>query len=226
MSCLAVIPYAGARSAVPGMKSRYRAISPHTRHSPCIPGGNLAVRDPHSQSAHGSPETTGGSRACAELRVSARSGPAAASRGGPGAWRGRSGPGWYRRVRRASSPGRRRCPAWRRRWFPVPSVALVRRRRPLGASGTGQGRCGKTQLAAYLAGSLWQSRDVDLLAWVDATSRASVLSGYVQAAAKLGLDHEGDAEAVAARFLAWLAGTSGRGWWCSMTCAMRRTWTG
>jgi hypothetical protein len=46
---------------------------------------------------------------------------------------------------------------------------------------------------------------------VDAASRASVLSGYGQAAAKLGLDHAGDAEAVAARFLAWLAGT-GRPW--------------
>src|SRR5581483_2535566 len=70
---------------------------------------------------------------------------------------------------------------------------------------------GKTQLACYLAGSLWRSRGVDLLAWVAATSRAAVLSGYVQAAAELGLDHGGDAEAVAARFLAWLAGTA-RSW--------------
>jgi tetratricopeptide (TPR) repeat protein len=72
----------------------------------------------------------------------------------------------------------------------------------------GPGACGKTQLAAYLAGSLWRSREVDLLAWVAATSRASVLSGYGQAAAELGLAHAGDAEAVAARFLAWLDGTS------------------
>ena len=41
-----------------------------------------------------------------------------------------------------------------------------------------------------------------------ATSRASILSGYAQAAAELGLDHGRDAEAVAARFLAWLGGTS------------------
>ena len=68
--------------------------------------------------------------------------------------------------------------------------------------------CGKTQLAAYLAGSLRRSRGVDLLAWVAAASRASVLSGYGQAAAQLGLDHGGDGEAVAARFLAWLNGTS------------------
>jgi tetratricopeptide (TPR) repeat protein len=68
--------------------------------------------------------------------------------------------------------------------------------------------CGKTQLAVYLAESLWQSREVGLLAWVDATSRASLLSSYGQAAAAVGLDHGGDAEAVAARFLAWLEGTS------------------
>ena len=49
---------------------------------------------------------------------------------------------------------------------------------------------------------------MDLLAWVAAASRASVLSGYGQAAAQLGLDHGGDGEAVAARFLAWLEGTS------------------
>jgi tetratricopeptide (TPR) repeat protein len=49
---------------------------------------------------------------------------------------------------------------------------------------------------------------VDLLAWVTATSRASVLSGYMQAAARLGLDYAGDAESVAARFVAWLDGTS------------------
>lgn len=37
--------------------------------------------------------------------------------------------------------------------------------------------CGKTQLAAYVAESLWRSRTVDLLAWVAASSRASILSG-------------------------------------------------
>jgi tetratricopeptide (TPR) repeat protein len=66
---------------------------------------------------------------------------------------------------------------------------------------------GKTQLSSYLAESLWRSQSVDLLAWVTATSRASVLSGYVQAAARLGLDDGGDAESVAARLLAWLSGT-------------------
>jgi Tetratricopeptide repeat len=67
---------------------------------------------------------------------------------------------------------------------------------------------GKTQLAAYVADFMWRSRTVELLAWVTATSRASVLSAYGQAAAELGLDHGGDARAVAARFAAWLDGTS------------------
>jgi tetratricopeptide (TPR) repeat protein len=74
--------------------------------------------------------------------------------------------------------------------------------------GEGARASGKTQLAAYLAESLRRSGEADLLAWVDAASRASVLSGYRQAATELGLDHGGDAEAVAARFLAGLAAAS------------------
>jgi tetratricopeptide (TPR) repeat protein len=74
------------------------------------------------------------------------------------------------------------------------------------------GSCGKTQLAAYLAQLLWRSRDVDLLAWVVADSRASVLSGYVAAAtAAWGADPAGDAESVAAHFVSWLGETS-RSW--------------
>ena len=42
---------------------------------------------------------------------------------------------------------------------------------------------GKTQLAAAFAESLWQSGGIDLLVWIDATSRASVLSGYAAAMA-------------------------------------------
>ena len=69
--------------------------------------------------------------------------------------------------------------------------------------------CGKTQLAVAFAESLWQSRGVDLLVWVVATSRASVLSGYVEAAAAtMGIDPDGDAESIAARFVSWLGETS------------------
>ena len=58
------------------------------------------------------------------------------------------------------------------------------------------------------AGSLWQSRGVDLLVWIVATSRASVLSSYVAAAATMGIDPDGDAESIAARFVSWLRETS------------------
>jgi tetratricopeptide (TPR) repeat protein len=67
--------------------------------------------------------------------------------------------------------------------------------------------CGKTQLAVYLAESLWQSRAIDLLVWVQASSRASVLSGYAEAAAAFGAGPAGDAESIGARFVRWLAET-------------------
>jgi tetratricopeptide (TPR) repeat protein len=70
------------------------------------------------------------------------------------------------------------------------------------------GSCGKTQLAAYAAESLWRSGRVDLLVWVTATSRASVLSGFAEAAAAAGSDHVGDALSVAASFVGWLRETS------------------
>jgi len=43
---------------------------------------------------------------------------------------------------------------------------------------------GKTQLAVASAEALWQSGEVDLLVWIDATSRASVLVGYAAATAE------------------------------------------
>jgi tetratricopeptide (TPR) repeat protein len=63
-----------------------------------------------------------------------------------------------------------------------------------------------------LAESLWQSGGVDLLVWVDASSRASVLSGYAAATAVVtGRDQVSSAESVAAQFLSWLSETS-RSW--------------
>src|SRR5258708_25290344 len=37
--------------------------------------------------------------------------------------------------------------------------------------------CGKTQLAAHVAETLWLAGEIELLAWVSATTRASVVSG-------------------------------------------------
>ena len=65
---------------------------------------------------------------------------------------------------------------------------------------------------------------VDVLTWVVATSRASVLSGFVQAAAAMGAGDAGDAESVAVRYADWLSKTTGRGSSCSTTCVTRRTW--
>ncbi len=71
---------------------------------------------------------------------------------------------------------------------------------------------GKTQLAATLAESLWQSRRLDLLVWIDATSRASVLSGYAAATASVtGRDQASSCESVADQFLSYLGETS-RSW--------------
>jgi tetratricopeptide (TPR) repeat protein len=73
------------------------------------------------------------------------------------------------------------------------------------------GSCGKTQLAAFFAESLWRSREVGLLVWVSATSRSSVLAGYAEAAeAALGTDPSADAEAIAERLVSWLGETRRR----------------
>ena len=71
------------------------------------------------------------------------------------------------------------------------------------------GACGKTQIAVLLAESLWQSGAIDILVWISATSRSSVLTGYVAASvAATGIEPTGTAESVAARFVGWLGETS------------------
>jgi hypothetical protein len=71
---------------------------------------------------------------------------------------------------------------------------------------------GKTQLAAAFAELLWQTGQLDMLVWIQATSRASVLSGYAAAtAAATGRDQAISCESVAAQFLGWLGETS-RSW--------------
>jgi hypothetical protein len=92
---------------------------------------------------------------------------------------------------------------------PGATVALVPEQVPATAQDW-RASGGKTQLARYFAESLWRSPGVDVLTWVVATSRASVLSGFVQAAAAMGAGDAGDAESVAAR--------------CSTTCVTPRTW--
>jgi tetratricopeptide (TPR) repeat protein len=69
--------------------------------------------------------------------------------------------------------------------------------------------CGKTQLAVCAAEALWQARRLELLIWVTCAKRASVLSGYLEAAAAVReTDLSGDGEEVARRFARWLGRTS------------------
>jgi tetratricopeptide (TPR) repeat protein len=73
------------------------------------------------------------------------------------------------------------------------------------------GACGKTQIAVIIAESLWRSGAIDVLMWIPATSRESVLSVYVEASASaFGIAPTGTAESVAARLVSWLSTTDQR----------------
>ena len=92
---------------------------------------------------------------------------------------------------------------------PGSAVALV----PDSASAQGLsdwlGACGKTQIAVMTAESLWRSGAIDMLIWITATSRASVLSTFVEASvAATGIKPTGTAESVVARFISRLGETS------------------
>jgi tetratricopeptide (TPR) repeat protein len=76
----------------------------------------------------------------------------------------------------------------------------------MGLDGTG-----KTQLAAAFAHKLWGSAELDLLVWLDAGSRDSLIMGYARALADIRVAAPpGKPEAAAAQFLAWLADTGKR----------------
>lgn len=76
--------------------------------------------------------------------------------------------------------------------------------------------CGKTQLAVAMARSLWAAGAVDVLIWITATSRASVLSAYVEASTQVRDGHldvattpaREDAESLGAGFVTWLRETT------------------
>ena len=71
-----------------------------------------------------------------------------------------------------------------------------------------QGGTGKTQLAVEFAHAMWNTRAVEVLVWVNAASRESVVTGFAQAAnvVDAGQPDEG-AEVAAARFVSWLERT-------------------
>jgi len=110
----------------------------------------------------------------------------------------------------------------------VPPLGDCRQDRPadddltaaLGASETvvvgqvlaGLGGVGKTQLAAGLAHRWWTERRVDLLVWVTATSRTSIITAYADAAVRVTGVKNTDDDRGAARFLAWLSEPHGWRW--------------
>src|SRR5689334_4047696 len=90
---------------------------------------------------------------------------------------------------------------------PAGPSAAGRPGRPAGPGGTG-----KTHLAAAFAARLWATDQLDLLVWLAAGSRDSIVTGCAQALADIRVAAApGRPEAAAARFLAWLA-TTGRRW--------------
>jgi tetratricopeptide (TPR) repeat protein len=73
----------------------------------------------------------------------------------------------------------------------------------------GQGGTGKTQLAVEFTHAMWNGRLVEVLVWVTATNRESIITGFAQAANTVDASHPGEgAEVAAARFIAWLSHTT------------------
>jgi tetratricopeptide (TPR) repeat protein len=68
-----------------------------------------------------------------------------------------------------------------------------------------QGGTGKTQLAVEFTHAMWNTRAVEVLVWVTAVNRESVITGFAQAANTVDASQPDEgAEAAAARFVSWL----------------------
>ena len=71
-----------------------------------------------------------------------------------------------------------------------------------------QGGTGKTQLAVDFTHAMWNTRTVEILIWVNAASRESIVTGFAQAANTVDASQPDEgAETAAARFVSWLAHT-------------------
>jgi tetratricopeptide (TPR) repeat protein len=74
-----------------------------------------------------------------------------------------------------------------------------------------QGGTGKTQLAVEFIRTLWSTGAADVLVWVNAATREAAVAGFATAAGAVDAgDPDADADASAARFVAWLARTERR----------------
>jgi tetratricopeptide (TPR) repeat protein len=93
----------------------------------------------------------------------------------------------------------------------VPGSAVVLVPNSASAEGPSDwlGACGKTQIAVMIAESLWRSSAIDMLIWITATSRASVLSAFAEASvAATGIEPTGTTESLVMRFISRLGETS------------------
>ena len=80
-----------------------------------------------------------------------------------------------------------------------------------GAAGLGACGTGKTQLAIAFTHVVWNARAVDLLVWVPATSRETIITAFAQAVGAVDNNIPDEtAQAAAQRFLAWLSRTARR----------------
>jgi hypothetical protein len=72
---------------------------------------------------------------------------------------------------------------------------------------SGAGGVGKTQVAARYARTRWAAGDVDLLLWLTAANRESVITEYARAAIVVGAPRATDTETMARGFISWMAVT-------------------
>ncbi len=73
------------------------------------------------------------------------------------------------------------------------------------------GGVGKTQLAADYARTAWDTGGLDVLLWITADSRSSVVAAYAQAGVELCRADPDNSEQAARTFLAWLTPNPGSG---------------